>query len=352
MWRAFQRIAPPLLLGVLPALVLAVVLIDEVRRHDIAPDLHYGLYRQAKGLVDSGVPFDPIGTLMQGQNRVYTVLTTLLATPLTLVPVGVADVLVTLLLIAAVLVTPAVVGVRDPRIYGVLLLWPPVISGIQSGNVTLFVGLLTACAWRCRKRQLAPGLLVGLTASAKVFMWPLALWLIATKRYRAAAAAATVGAASILLILPFGNPIDYFRIARSNAEAMGQQAYSIYVLFGADTTARVAWLVVAAAALIAIFLPALRSWSAVDLPSFALAIVACILCSPIVWVHYFALLLVPLAIARPRFGPLWLVPLVYWLVPFGDPAPWQIVVSLGTMCFVTAVLVIRQGPFALATENT
>jgi Glycosyltransferase family 87 len=351
MWRAFQRIAPPLL-GVLPVLVMAVVLVDEVRRHDIAPDLHYGLYRQAKGLVDSGVPFDPIGTLMQGQNRVYTVLTTLVATPLTLVPVGVADVVVTLLLIAAVLVTPAVVGVRDLRVYGALLLWPPVISGIQSGNVTLFVGLLTACAWRYRKRRFAPGLIVGLTAAAKVFMWPLALWLVATKRYGAALAAAAVGAASVLLILPFGNPIDYFRIARSNAEAMGQQAYSVYVLFGADSAARAAWVAVAAAAVIAIFLPTLRSRSAADLSSFALAIVACILCSPIVWVHYFALLVVPLAIARPRFGPLWLVPLLYWLVPFGNPAPWQIVVSLGTMCFLAAVLVVGREATALAGAET
>ena len=33
--------------------------------------------------------------------------------------------------------------------------------------------------------------------------------------------------------------------------------------------------------------------------------------SPIVWVHYFLLLLVPLALARPRLSLLWVVPFAY-----------------------------------------
>jgi hypothetical protein len=37
--------------------------------------------------------------------------------------------------------------------------------------------------------------------------------------------------------------------------------------------------------------------------------------SPIVWLHYLVLLLVPLAIARPRFSAVWLLPLLLWLTP-------------------------------------
>ena len=33
------------------------------------------------------------------------------------------------------------------------------------------------------------------------------------------------------------------------------------------------------------------------------------------WLHYLVLLLVPLAIARPRFSAIWLVPLLLWLTP-------------------------------------
>jgi hypothetical protein len=352
MSRAVQRLAAPLLLGLLPALVLILTLEQEVRDHQIAPDLHYGLYRQAKGLLDSGVGFDPVSTVIDGQNRIYTVLTALVATPLTLVPVGVADVLMTVLLIASAVAIPYLVGVRDPRVYGAAFLWPSLLSGVQTGNLTLLLGLVAALAWRYRSRRFLPGLLVGLAVAAKVFMWPLAIWLIATKRFSAAIAAASVGVASILLMLPFGNPLDYFRVARSNAEVFGKQAYSVYVLLGCSGIARIAWLVLAAFALLAIFLPTDRSTLVGDRSSFTLAITACILCSPIVWIHYFALLLVPLAITRPRFGPLWLAPLIYWLVPFGDPSRWQIVVVLADMGVVAAVLVARpSAPTNAVAEN-
>jgi hypothetical protein len=49
-----------------------------------------------------------------------------------------------------------------------------------------------------------------------------------------------------------------------------------------------------------------------DEVSVALAVLAAILGSPIVWEYYYALLLVPLAIARPRFSGLWMMlPLMY-----------------------------------------
>ena len=37
--------------------------------------------------------------------------------------------------------------------------------------------------------------------------------------------------------------------------------------------------------------------------------------SPIVWLHYLVLLLVPLAILRPRFSLLWLLPVLLWVSP-------------------------------------
>lgn len=46
--------------------------------------------------------------------------------------------------------------------------------------------------------------------------------------------------------------------------------------------------------------------------SFVLAVGAALACSPIVWLHYFAILLVPVAISRPRLSPLWFVPLAMW----------------------------------------
>ncbi len=39
---------------------------------------------------------------------------------------------------------------------------------------------------------------------------------------------------------------------------------------------------------------------------------AVIACTPIVWLHYFSLLLVVVAVASPRLSPVWFVPLAMW----------------------------------------
>ena len=58
--------------------------------------------------------------------------------------------------------------------------------------------------------------------------------------------------------------------------------------------------------------------------AFILAIAAALALTPIVWLHYFALLLVVVAIAQRRLGVLWFVPLGMVVTPgSGHPAPWQ-----------------------------
>jgi hypothetical protein len=52
-----------------------------------------------------------------------------------------------------------------------------------------------------------------------------------------------------------------------------------------------------------------------EVRSFTCAVVATLALSPIVWLHYLVVLLVPLAIARPRFSPIWLLPVLLWISP-------------------------------------
>jgi hypothetical protein len=52
-----------------------------------------------------------------------------------------------------------------------------------------------------------------------------------------------------------------------------------------------------------------------DPRSFTCAVAATLALSPIVWLHYLVLLLVPLAIARPRFSIIWLLPILLWSSP-------------------------------------
>ena len=57
-----------------------------------------------------------------------------------------------------------------------------------------------------------------------------------------------------------------------------------------------------------------------DEESISLAIVAALLASPIVWEHYFAFLLIPLAIAKPRFSAAWMT-LLLFRIALSLPAP-------------------------------
>ena len=55
-----------------------------------------------------------------------------------------------------------------------------------------------------------------------------------------------------------------------------------------------------------------------------LAILLMLVASPLVWTHYFALLLVPLALTRPRLTALWAAPILIWVCPpKAGVAGWQ-----------------------------
>ena len=52
-----------------------------------------------------------------------------------------------------------------------------------------------------------------------------------------------------------------------------------------------------------------------DERAFTCAVAATLALSPIVWLHYLVALLVPLAILRPRFSAIWLLPVLLWVSP-------------------------------------
>ncbi len=127
----------------------------------------------------------------------------------------------TLVLVA--LWTLYVLEVRDWRCYGLALLWPPVISAIQTGNLTLWFGLAAALTWRFRDRLIAPSASIGVTLAAKFFLWPLVVWLAATRRIAASVLACALGAG---LLLASWSVIGFSRDARlseSAPEARGRR---------------------------------------------------------------------------------------------------------------------------------
>jgi hypothetical protein len=104
-----------------------------------------------------------------------------------------------------------------------------------------------------------------------------------------------------------------------------------------------------------------------DRRAFAAAVVGAALVSPVVWPYNYALLIVPLAILRPRFSALWLFVPAWWIVallprelpgapccaPGGTPkvvwqdlhappATWQIAGYLAIIAVAAAALLRRQ----------
>jgi hypothetical protein len=76
-----------------------------------------------------------------------------------------------------------------------------------------------------------------------------------------------------------------------------------------------------------------------DVVTLTLAVAAGLAASPIVWVHYFLLLIVPLALARPRLSVLWFVPFAYY--PLGEHAwPAGDAWKLGLALVTTLLLLI------------
>ena len=75
------------------------------------------------------------------------------------------------------------------------------------------------------------------------------------------------------------------------------------------------------------------------MPDWRIAIAAALLLSPIVWVHYYVLLLVPVALARPRLAGLWFIPVLFWSTHALDSNGelWRLLAALGITLAVTAL---------------
>lgn len=77
---------------------------------------------------------------------------------------------------------------------------------------------------------------------------------------------------------------------------------------------------------------------------FSLALVAAIALTPIVWIHYLALLLVPLAFARPRVSWAWGLLWVFWILPGqeSDGALWRLGLAIAVVALSTLALRRRE----------
>lgn len=248
-----------------------------------------------------------------------------------------------LVLIGSILGALWIVGIRDWRVFAVVITSHPVITSVRLGTFTPVLLLLAAVVWRWRDRPwIAGGALAG-ALSLKLFLWPLAVWLLATRRFAAAAIAAGLAAVMTLgawVAIGFEGMTLYPELLRKLREVVETTGLSLVAL--GDQTgmpiglARGLPLLVGVPLLVAVVMVARRDDG--DRRAFSLAIIAAIAITPIVWLHYFTLLVLPLALTRPRLAWLWMIMWAFWLIPQqgnqGDL--WRIVLSAA---FVVAVAV-------------
>lgn len=348
--------------GLLPLVALYYALSPVVFGDRQAADFHFNYYYAAEA-IRAGQDFYPTHDfVVRGPDDliidyVYPPLVAIATVPWTLMPVGLAESIFQFLLVAAFVGTLAVLGVRDWRCYGLAFLWPPVTDAITTGNITILLGLAAAVAWRYRDRPLAAGASVGISIAAKIFLWPLTIWLAATRRVTAAVWSVAIGVAALLVswaAVGFRGLTEYPDLARRLSERMDERGYTVYAL-GVDVglapgLARVLWLALAVALLVASVVLGRRGD---DRRAFVLALTAAIAVSPIVWLHYFALLLVIVAVVQPRLGPIWFIGLplqVFVTTGVYNGSTLQTVAVLAAAA-VTVALALRSSPFEQRADD-
>jgi hypothetical protein len=198
------------------------------------------------------------------------------------------------------------VGVRDWRVYGVVALWPQVAGEMRVSHLTPALCVLVALAWRTRDARSVPGLAAGVAVALKFFVWPLTVWLASRRSYSAAALALGIASASLLLVLPFTALDDYVRALLQLGRGFDQDAYTLFGLVvqsgGPEWLGRAVTLIAGVTLLAAAW-----RWR-----SFTLALATALVLSPIVWLDYFAIAAVAVAIAQPRLSAVWFLPLATW----------------------------------------
>jgi hypothetical protein len=329
--------------AVLPAVGLFIVFTDAMKADSAGIDF-WQFRAAAQAILRGDSPYLPSSEPLTawGGPYPYPPLPAFLATPSTALSHQAAGLVVMASLVVAVGATLWTLEVRDWRCYGLALLWPPVISAIQTGNLTLWFALACALTWRYRHRPAVAAVSIGITLAAKFFLWPLVVWMASTRRLLSALATVVVGAIVLLAswaVIGFAGMTDYPHLLRRLEELVGDDSYTLYIV-GLDAglpsaLARLLWLGVGLALLGVVVVLGRRGD---DRSAFIVSLAASLALTPIVWLHYFALLLVPVALARARLGPLWFVPLAMIVTPgSGHPTPFQTAWTLGVATVVFAL---------------
>lgn len=297
-------------------------------------DFNGGLYNAGQAILNGQNPYHPAfishqAAIMRGGGMaigetaahpfslpLYPAPANLAVVPLSLLPAWLAGALFTLLGAAALPLALRLLEVRDRRCYALALISWPFVYGLELGTLGSLLVLGAAVIWRWRNRLWPPAIALASIVVAKVFPFPLAIWMFATRRYRALTLAVILGVTMTVAawaILGFAGMSEYPKmLADASFIQQGRSDSLVAILLAAGVPSGAAQklTLVAAAALLGLTWRLARSQTpGADRRAFGLAVIAGLTASPIVWDHYLVLLFVPVALLSPRLSTLWLLPL-------------------------------------------
>ena len=305
---------------VFAAAVLLVGLVAAAGSERFGYDFRQSYLPAAFAVRDGDSPYpDPDSPLVEaGRAYVYPPQLALALVPLTAVSEDVAALAAVLGCLAALMGALAVVGVRDVRCYAALLLWAPAFNALEMANASAVVALGAALCWRFRATVWPLAAVLGFTVTAKLYVWPLVVWAGAR---RLVVAALTLGVGLVLTTaawatVGFGGLRSYPSLVQRLSDTHAETSYSLVGVASAlglePALGRALMLAVGGGLLLACVS---LGRAGDERRSFTCAIAAAVVLTPVLWQHHLVVLAVPLALARPRFSAVWLLPVLLWLSP-------------------------------------
>jgi hypothetical protein len=236
----------------------------------------------------------------------------LLAVPFALLPVKAAEILFMLILVASMMAALRLLEVRDPRCVLVALVCTPTVNGVMLGNITPMILLGAALAWRFRARHLTSTTISAVVVVAKLFLWPLAVWLLAARGRRSMLTCIAAGVLTGLLgwmVIGFAGLTSYPSMILDVAKigeprGLSLVAFLMYLGLGVGPARFLAF--TAAFALLLISWKLARRGHHDN--AFGVVFIAVLSATPVVWDHYMILLFIPIALLSPRISWLWFLP--------------------------------------------
>jgi alpha-1,2-mannosyltransferase len=278
---------------------------------------------------------------------VYPAPAAVLMAPFGILPWKIAVAVWWLVSVAALLLALHLLEIEDWRCYGAVLASATTMWALEIGTITPLLVLAVAVAWRYRDRRYVVSLAIAFTIVTKLFLWPLVVWLLATRRFRTTLTTVLASIAITIAswaLIGFAGFLDYPQHLGGIASLVQYTSFSSLALAKAlglsQSAAHLASYVVATMSVAIVFRVARGNDG--DRRAFVWAIAAALLISPIVWAHYYLLLYVPIAIASRRLSVLWLLPLAYWALPH--------TAANGSIVVLVCGLAITLFTLALCTE--